>query len=368
MSIRLEPSAEPPVQVSAKSGFHLQMACASAILLIGFFAGCKLTSVQIRDLGGISIALLAALAVVLPLPLYWQEKQRTALRDASLTIPWALFLAVVLPYFVDFAARLNFPLWDAYFVRLDRSLGISVPAITTWAGNHWLGVLANKSYPLLIPLLPIAFFAPALTGKVEQAQEFVISNLAAFAIGIPAFALLPAVGPWYGYHLKALPEQMYCQTELVALRLPGPHISQVAGIVCFPSFHVIWAIICVRSLWGFRPLRIPVALLSGLLILSTLTTGWHYFTDVLGGFAVAGLSIAIARASSNSRRRTYLVSMTKNDEFSPSNASPLVASPVSAEALSGKFESALTTSNVGVQLIRNAGGEMAQERMPDGTR
>ena len=52
---------------------------------------------------------------------------------------------------------------------------------------------------------------------------------------------------------------------------------------------------CAAALWGFRPIRIPAAILSVLIILSTLTTGWHYFSDVLGGIVVAAISMAVAR-------------------------------------------------------------------------
>ena len=138
-------------------------------------------------------------------------------------------------------------------------------------------------------------------GKVKQAREFVLANLVAFAIGMPLFALLPAVGPWSYYHLTPDPGQAFCWSQLLQLRLPGPYMfhEQAAGVVCFPSFHVIWAILCAAALWGFRPTRIPVALLSAMIVASTLTTGWHYFSDVLGGIAVAALSIAIARIYSN---------------------------------------------------------------------
>jgi membrane-associated phospholipid phosphatase len=62
-----------------------------------------------------------------------------------------------------------------------------------------------------------------------------------------------------------------------------------------PSFHVIWAILCAAALWGYRPLRVPVALLSIMIVFSTLTTGWHYFTDVLAGVVVAAIAMVIAR-------------------------------------------------------------------------
>jgi membrane-associated phospholipid phosphatase len=138
-------------------------------------------------------------------------------------------------------------------------------------------------------------FLPALTGKWRDARAFVIGNLAAFAIGIPMFALLPAIGPWYGYNFAGTWAQMYCQTDLLLLRSSGPHSAQLAGVVCFPSFHVIWAILCARALWGFRYLRIPISILSGMIILSTMTTGWHYFSDVVAGAVVATLSIAAAQ-------------------------------------------------------------------------
>jgi membrane-associated phospholipid phosphatase len=132
---------------------------------------------------------------------------------------------------------------------------------------------------------------------MKHAREFLLANFAAFAIGLPLFALLPAVGPWYCYHLAANPAQAACWAQLLALRVPGPYIfqEQAAGVVCFPSFHVVWAILCASALWGFRPIRIPVALLSLMIIVSTLTTGWHYFSDVLGGIVIAALSMAIAR-------------------------------------------------------------------------
>jgi membrane-associated phospholipid phosphatase len=70
----------------------------------------------------------------------------------------------------------------------------------------------------------------------------------------------------------------------------------VAGVVCFPSFHAIWAVLCGYAFSGFRRyIRIPVYVLAALMFLSTVTTGWHYVIDVLAGLLVAVVSLLIAR-------------------------------------------------------------------------
>jgi membrane-associated phospholipid phosphatase len=67
------------------------------------------------------------------------------------------------------------------------------------------------------------------------------------------------------------------------------------GLICFPSFHTILALLAATALWPVRYVRWPSALLAALIVMSTVTTGWHYVTDVVGGFVVTALSLAVAR-------------------------------------------------------------------------
>ncbi len=169
-----------------------------------------------------------------------------------------------------------------------------------WAARHsWAGIVLNRSYALLLPMLLTAIFLPALAGKRKEAQEFIAANGIAFAIAVPLFAVFPAVGPWVVYHFAARIDQQQCESLLFALRTSGTFLAmpgQDTAIMCFPSFHVVWAVLSARTLWGFRSLRIPVSALAALILISTMTTGWHYFVDVLGGLVVAVVSILLARS------------------------------------------------------------------------
>lgn len=276
--------------------FHLQMAVASLIVVTFSFVGGSLTLVKVPNISGVATAIIVAIAAVLPLPLYWHEKEKIALRDAAATIPWAFLLAAVIPFPVAIAGRLGMGigLQDTHFAHMDTALGVHVPEIATWATRHWLGGLANRAYAVLLPMIPVSFLLPALTGKAKHAQQFITGNLLAFAIGLPLFAVFPAVGPWFGYGTSASASQLACQVGLFALRAPGPYLFHLEGVVCFPSFHVIWAILCARSLWSFWQLKAPALILCLLIVLSTMTSEWHYFVDVLAGTAVALASIGLA--------------------------------------------------------------------------
>lgn len=286
--------------------FHMGIACALAIISIASFIGCKLTSIH-AHLGGRFLALVIVFAMVLPLPLYLHKTNRTKLLDGVLIILWLLLLLIIPPFPVFIAARSRMPLRDINLARIDEFLGVSVPHIMQWAKHHWLGSVFNHTYPLFVPLLAAAIFAPALAGRVKHARELLVAILTALFIGDLLFALFPAVGPWSAYHFAPAPNQLSCQNAFLAIRLPASYLYRASneGIICFPSFHVIWAILSTAALWTFRPLRIPVALLSGMIILSTMTTGWHYFTDVLGGIVVASISIAFARACTRSLNVAY---------------------------------------------------------------
>ena len=300
MASTASPPRRPPHPAFAFVGtFHLWMAAGIALLAILTLVGCLFTGIQIAGFTSYCVASLVVAAMLSPLPAYWYEKRRRDLADSALIILWAFLEAIIVPTTVRVAARLRMPLRDEFFGKADRLFRVDVSALVTWAGHHWLGSVINESYEWVLVLMPLAVLLPVLAGKRVYARRFVLANLLSFAIGLPLFALLPAIGPWRYYHFQPAPLQLSdCEAALLALRLPGPYIlqSQSAGVVCFPSFHVVWAVLAAYALWDFRLLRIPMFVVSSMIVLSTMTTGWHYFTDVAGGLVLAGASLLAARS------------------------------------------------------------------------
>ena len=301
--LALEPITSEGVRESSvptANRFHLFMAATWSTFIVVSVLGCLITSITAVGIGAILMEDLAVLAVLSLVPVYWHKKRQEDRRESTLVILWAVAWAAILRYTVFIAARMRMPLRDFLFASIDRSLGANIPAVMEWAVRHsWAGIVLNSSYALLHPLLILAAVLPAWAGKRKQAQEFIVSNSIAFAIAIPLFAAFPAIGPWAAYHFPGRVDQQHCESVIVALRSYGTFLAiagQDAKIVCFPSFHVIWAVLSARSLWGFRWLRIPVSILAILISISTMTTGWHYFVDVLGGLVVAVVSILAAKA------------------------------------------------------------------------
>jgi membrane-associated phospholipid phosphatase len=70
-------------------------------------------------------------------------------------------------------------------------------------------------------------------------------------------------------------------------------LSHMEGIVTFPSFHTVCAILLMYVFRGTR-IFIPVVWLNALLLLSTPIFGGHYLVDMVGGGVVALLAIYAA--------------------------------------------------------------------------
>ena len=117
------------------------------------------------------------------------------------------------------------------------------------------------------------------------------------------FFLFPAEGTCAAYKLPVPDYYQAILAQLAHLRTAaGFSLEGPAGIVTFPSFHCIAAVL-TAALFHRSRLYFPMAVLNALVVVSAVTVGFHYFTDVLAGLIVAFSVIwAIPLDNANQRR------------------------------------------------------------------
>jgi membrane-associated phospholipid phosphatase len=221
------------------------------------------------------------------------------LREGTLLVAWACLLINILFFPSYVAARTAEPFHDAFLAHVDQIFGVNVGLLFGWMQSHpHVDEFFIRCYGLLGIMVFAAAVVPAMAGKLKASKEFLITTLVAAIFAAVVFAVFPALGPWTAYGFRPHPNQLWYVQELDSLRQSGPvtvHPESSCGLITFPSFHVALAVLATRALWCFRWVR-PVALLTCLLIcISTMTTGWHYLSDGIGGVLTVALSVLLVR-------------------------------------------------------------------------
>ena len=125
------------------------------------------------------------------------------------------------------------------------------------------------------------------------------------------FFLFPALGPFTAYGFSPNADQTRYLDHLQSLR-EGRRLlvtwKEAEGLITFPSFHTTWAILLALAFRHRTRLFAASVFLNTLVVISTLTTGWHYLSDVLGGILVS--AIVLVPLSLLERRRATIAGIT----------------------------------------------------------
>lgn len=210
-------------------------------------------------------------------------------------ILWSVLLNNALSPLILIAGRSPRPLVDSGLCAIDGRMHFSTQAIVHLVAQMpALRAFLVLAYSALGPLVIFAILALPFFGHVQAARRYVLGATLAVLITAAAFALWPAAGPWTTQHIEMTKEQAGVTFYLMRLKSIAPAGVDLknAAIVSFPSFHAALAILTAVALGAFRRLRVWMWILTVLICVSTITTGWHYGIDLLGGIAVAAVSVA----------------------------------------------------------------------------
>jgi hypothetical protein len=206
------------------------------------------------------------------------------------------------------AAALNRPLVDDWLMRCDALARVHVPDLVAWSADHpRIEALLRTAYNSLLWQTPLVIVVLGFTGDRKALEQFVLQFMLGTWICAVAFCLWPAAGPFTGYGYAPNPTQARYLEHFHELREGVRTIVTwrgAEGLITFPSFHTTWAILLAWSVRRHPAVFVLSLVLNAGVIAATMTTGWHYFTDVVGGAVLAVGVIAITTHSAAAMHET----------------------------------------------------------------
>ncbi len=236
------------------------------VLLAVVWAFALGVSLPIRECAGLGLATAGLMLV-------YRYTKHKPFKDALiglLCIVWFSSAFVLLTYE---AATVNRPMIDEFLSRYDLNL-------QGW-NDTTFGKFLSLCYDTM--LLQTAGVVCLFNRNLDK---FILRMMIGGYIVLVCFVLWPARGPFLD---PSWQQQLYLD-HLSTIRAGNPFLtlSHAQGLITFPSFHAVWALLLTDA---FRNRAITI--LNALIIVSTLTTGWHYGIDTLAGIGLALLLIKI---------------------------------------------------------------------------
>lgn len=259
----------------------------------------------------VAFGVTAAIAIFLGLIAYLYAFAKAGQADPKLifslgTISQVILVTAIVGPLSYVAGATNWPLQDHAFLAVDRALGMDPELIARFVNDHgWLAEFLNRGYGLIKwPLLGIPIIL-TVTLRLVRLQLFTLALSLALAVTIAISALAPAIGTYYGLNVSpsgfaSVNSTVYAAQlrDILALRegsLRHLELFKLAGIVSFPSFHAASAVLYMWALWPVRGIGGLAVALNMLMIAATPVIGAHYMIDVIGGVALAAISILLAK-------------------------------------------------------------------------
>lgn len=201
-------------------------------------------------------------------------------------------------------------------LRLDPREKRRFEAAAKRDGYDWAGFVAGLAeWPLagtalgwlyqssLLQMAVLVVMLAAL-GRAGEMHRFLTAGILAMALTIAFWWLWPSIGP---SAYAELPAEAARRIGLVVnpavgaglreLAAAGPGVIRpetVTGVVAFPSYHMIMALMV--AFYARRTLLFPVFALASLgMVPATLSHGGHHLVDLIGGTAIFALAALAAR-------------------------------------------------------------------------
>lgn len=234
---------------------------------------------------------------------YTRWRPEPKLAACAMGAAWLLAMAASAGVMTYPLAAVSGPLWDARFIAFEQALGFNWQ-VTAQALNAspllqmlWRVTYESSLMQMALCVLLLGF----MDRHARLAAYLKMLFLSLVAVNLVA-ALMPATGPIRAYGLgddlaRTLGDAGVRQLkDFFALRdgrFAFFDLYKMEGIITFPSFHCVLAVLTAWALWPLRAIGPLMALVNTLVLVSTVPQGGHYLADIFGGVAVALAALAL---------------------------------------------------------------------------
>ncbi len=185
-----------------------------------------------------------------------------------------------------------FPSIDKQITAFESLFDIDMNSIVTWTNQHaHLYSILNIVYntlPKQMSLIPLFII---ITGRFTLIREYYLFLLFTALLGFSFYYFFPTiapagviVSPWFKSY------QLATSLKFQQIHAHIPPTTKEGGLIALPSFHCIWALMCVYLLKEWRIAWITLLLFNCALITACIALGWHYPIDIIAGIVVFALA------------------------------------------------------------------------------
>jgi membrane-associated phospholipid phosphatase len=209
---------------------------------------------------------------------------------------WIAFtvLGVIFTYLM---ATSRLPLFDDQFARFDAAIGFDwLRWYDFLASVPYVNTLLSMAYSSLLLQIVLSVMYFSHIGQSRRNAELLWNAFISLLLTGVLSAIFPALGAFHHFQTD-LPQAVHLP-HLLALRDGSMSVfplKQMQGIIAFPSFHTVMAILFTYAFRGRGVWFLVIGLLNILMMLSTPTFGGHYLADMVAGAVIAGLAIQLVR-------------------------------------------------------------------------
>lgn len=239
-----------------------------------------------------NVPLLALLLILFNLGLRLYFPQTSKARIIGQELFYFFCIMCVIAFATNAVQLTPFPPIDQSIVDFEKRIHINMEAIVKWTNNRpqFKNILSiiYDSLTYQMSLLPLIII---FTCRIHLLRTYYFLLLCTTLLGFGFYYFFPTMAP------ASIMNSALFSADQIATGLKFQQIhhhinptTNEGGLIALPSFHVIWAVLCVHLLREWRIPFLILMIINTFLIASCVLLGWHYCTDLIGSAVVLLIS------------------------------------------------------------------------------